>query len=129
QADKLVEEFDTLVTQALDPNPELETVLGSALVDPHDKEKLLDRVFGSKLSPQLIDFLKVVSRHGRLDILRSIHDELKKLHDELRGRVPIEVRTAAPMNGLAGTVGAALGKLFPGELRLETVVDPSLIGG
>ena len=40
---------------------------------------MLDRVLGGQASPLLLNFLKVVSRHGRLDCLRAIHRQAHAL--------------------------------------------------
>lgn len=130
QTDGLVEELKEFVETVLDAFPDLEAVFGSALVSAEDKSALLDRVFGSKLSPLLLNFLKVVGQHGRLEVIRAIQLELTKLHDELRGRVQVQVRTATPLEaGLSGKLVDSLRKLLGGEPNLTSVVDPALIGG
>src|SRR5437588_3042014 len=71
-ADALVQELKSLVSDVLDHFPQLEKALNSSLISPVQKEQLLDRVFGSSASPQVLTFLKVLARHGRLNLLRSI---------------------------------------------------------
>src|SRR5262245_61828484 len=61
QADGAVVELETIVSQALDPSPQLEQVFASALVAPEEKEKLLERLFGQRVSGVVLDFLKVVA--------------------------------------------------------------------
>ena len=129
KTDALVEELGA-VSAVLEQSPELEAVFASALISPEEKLQLVDRLFGSKLSTTLLDFFKVVARHGRLDILRPIEQEVAKLHDELRGRVRVELRTATPVDdGLSRSLLASLTKLFGGEPKLDPQVEPALIGG
>jgi F-type H+-transporting ATPase subunit delta len=129
KSDLLVEELDAFIG-ALDEFPKLEAVLASALVTHDEKAQVLDRVFAARLSPLLLDVLKVVSRHGRLDIVRAIAQEVSKLYDELRGRVRVQVRTAAPLeNALEHKLVASLHKFLGGQPQLEAVVEPELIGG
>ena len=78
----------------------------------------------------MLDFLKVVARLGRLEIVRAVRQEVQKLYDELRGRVRVELRTAIPLEvGLAQNLEGTLRKLLGGEPRVDGAVDPALIGG
>lgn len=130
QTEQVIAEVDALITQALDPNPAFERLLGSALVKHKEKAEILDRALGRVLSPLLLDFLKVVSRHGRLDALRGIHQELHKQYDELRRLVRVRMSTAAPINGeLLTSLRQILSGLLGGNFEVEQQVDPKLIGG
>ena len=126
----VLDEFDELVIGALRQFPKLETVLASALVSHDEKSDLLDRVFGGRASPLLVNFLKIVSRHGRLDCLHAIHQQARLQYDELRGRVHVELATAAPVDAaLANQLAISLGAAFGGEAIMHQTVDPDLIGG
>ncbi|HEV3137746.1 MAG TPA: ATP synthase F1 subunit delta [Pirellulales bacterium] len=130
QTDSLIEEFNTLIAAVLDPFPGLEAVFASALISHEEKSQILDRILGSRLSPLLLDFLKVISQHGRLDLVRAIHHEILKLYDNLRGRVRVQLHTATPIpNTLSGSLVDSLRKLLGGEPKLDQAVDPALIGG
>jgi F-type H+-transporting ATPase subunit delta len=129
QTDALVAEL-AAVSQSLDNASELEAVFASALVSPDEKSQLLDRLYGSRLSETLLDFLKVVARHGRLDLVSAVNESVGKLYDELRGRVRVQLRTATPVDdGLSRNLTASLTKLLGGEPTLEPEVDDELIGG
>lgn len=127
--DAVVDELDS-VCAALAQFPEFEAVLGSALVAHEEKVQMLDRTFQARLSPLVLDFLKVLSEHGRLDITRAIGREVQKLYDELRGRVRVELRTATPLEGaLSRNIETSLRRILDGEPHVEPAVDPALIGG
>jgi len=105
-------------------------VLSSGLVSHEEKVGVLDRVLGAAASPLLLHSLKVISRHGRLDCLRAIHRRLRELYDRVRGRVPVLLSTAAPVDdALAARIAASLQKLLGGEPVLTRTIDPGLIGG
>lgn len=128
--DELVVELRDFLATVLDPFPKFEEVLGSALVAHEEKSQMLDRLFASKLSATMLDFLKVVSRHGRLDVLRAIAGEVERQYDELRGRIRVQLHTATPLaDGAAGNLATSLRKLLGGEPDVEASVDPALIGG
>jgi F-type H+-transporting ATPase subunit delta len=130
QTDAAVAELNALASDVLAPNPKLEAVFASALIPPDEKEKILDRLFKARVSPLLLDFLKVISNHGRLEIVRQIAQEVSTLHDELRGRVRVRLSTATPLDeGFSRKISDSLHKLFGGQPELEPHVDPRLIGG
>jgi F-type H+-transporting ATPase subunit delta len=130
QTDAVVEELAVVVRDVLDPSPKLEAVFASALISPEEKTQLLDRLFTGRLSSTLLDFLKVVARHGRLDILRSIDQQAARLHDELRGLIRVQLETATALeDGLAGRLTTSLEKLLGGQPQVNSQVDAELIGG
>src|SRR4029078_5767116 len=68
----LVEELKAIVADVLDPFPKLEEVLKSSLVSPGQQEAMRDRVFSKAASIQVTNFLKVLARHGRRELIRPI---------------------------------------------------------
>jgi F-type H+-transporting ATPase subunit delta len=130
KTDELLGEFDSLVRDVLDGYPKLEEILVSALISHDDKIDIIDRVFGTQASPLVLNFLKVLSGHGRLDCLRAVQRRAHQLLDEFQGRVRVRVTTAAPVDPeLAGRIAQGLSGLLDGEPVLEQAVDPELIGG
>ena len=95
----LVEELASLVDDVLDRFPQLEQALRSALVSQEQKEQLLDRVFGNAASTEVLNFLKVLSRHGRLGLAAADRRGWsKKLDAERSGMTDVEVRVAAELD-------------------------------
>lgn len=129
-AEAILAEFDSLIEDVLNRQPKFEELLGSALVSHDVKVGILDRTFESTASALMLNFLKVVSRHGRLDCLRAIHRQVHAVYDKARGRVPVELITAAPVSDAeAAAIAKTLGGAIPGEPVVRRRVDPALIGG
>ena len=130
QTESVLGELEAIVTQSLDPNPKFEAILGSGFIDHLEKVKILDRVFGGRVSTLLLNALKVMSSHGRLDLLRATYYAALTQVDALRGRVKVEVRTAAPLDDAeARHIADEMQKKTGLETRLVLRQDPSLIGG
>ena len=130
RTEELLQEFELLITDVLERFPKLEAILTSALIPHDDKAGILDRVLGGRFSPLLVSFLKVLSRHGRLDCLRAIHRQIRLLYDRLRGRVHVQLTTATPLSeAAAGRIAENLRALLGGEPVLRRVTNPELIGG
>ena len=105
QTAAVFEEFDAVVAEMVGRFPKLEAILDSILVLPEEKAALIDRIMGGRVSPLMVNFLKVVARHGRLDCLRAIHCQTHAMYDKLRGRVPVRLTTAAPVDpAMAGRI-------------------------
>jgi F-type H+-transporting ATPase subunit delta len=130
QTAEVLDEFDTLLGEVFPRFPDLEAVLGSTLVSHEEKAATLDRVFEGKMSGLFLDFLKVLSRHGRLDCLRMIRRQAQLQLDRLRGRVRVRLSTALPLaDAAADKLSESLRGLLGGEPVMQRDVDPALIGG
>ena len=126
RTEELLQEFELLVTDVLERFPRLEAILVSVLIPHEEKAGILDRILGGRFSPLMINFLKVVSRHGRLDCLRAIHRQIRLL----RGRVHVQLTTATPLgDAVASRIAASLRSLLRAEPVLQRLTDPELIGG
>jgi len=126
----LVDEVGSLVNDVVGVFPLLEQTLVSSLVSHDQKVGLLDRVFANRASAELLNFMKVLSKHGRLGLLRSVARQVKKLHAERSGRTDVEVRVATELEGrLRDEIENQLRKMLRTEPVLSIVVDPALIAG
>jgi F-type H+-transporting ATPase subunit delta len=127
---ELIDEVAALVTDGLDRFPRLEETFRSALIAQEQKERIIDRAFGNRLSPQVINFLKVLSLHGRLGLLRPIASLLKKLFAERCGITDVEVRVATELDdALRKEIQERLQRALNTRPELHLTIDPSLIAG
>ncbi|MGE3243726.1 MAG: ATP synthase F1 subunit delta, partial [Pirellulales bacterium] len=126
----VVEELKSVVTDVLDRFEKFDTILGSALVDHEQKEKLIDRVFGKQLSPTVLNFLKVLSKHDRLGVLRLVVKETQQLLRTHLGQVDVEVKVAAPLDPkIQEELLATLRARGNREPILNVQIDPEIVGG
>lgn len=127
---QVLEEFDSLLSDVFAKLPQFEATLASPRVSHDDKVRMLDQAFGNRMSVDLLNFLKVVSRHGRLDCLRAINQAAHTLYDTLCGRITVQVRAAETLDdATVASVRARLEQLLKRQVILQTKVDPSLIAG
>ncbi|NQU26310.1 MAG: ATP synthase F1 subunit delta [Candidatus Nealsonbacteria bacterium] len=130
QTDAVLAEFDELIQGVFARFPRLEAVLTSALVSDDEKVGIIDRLLAGRASPLVVNFLKVVADHGRLDLLRVIHRQAGLRRDKLRGRIHVELVTATEIDdALAQRIAARLRKALDGEPVIRRVTDPGLIAG
>jgi F-type H+-transporting ATPase subunit delta len=130
QTAALIEEFDAIITDVYDRYPRLKAVFYSLIVSNDEIMALLDRLFAGRVSPLLLNFLKVVARHGRMNCLRPIHRRLHLQYDQLQNHVRVRLTTASPLTAeLAGRLRLVLRDKLGGEPVFDIADDPKLIGG
>lgn len=125
-----VDELQSLVRDVLPKVPGLKFALSSPRMPLAEKEAVLDKAFGGRMTPQLLTFLKVVARHGRLAYVGEVARAAVKLLDQLRNRLEVIVRSATPISAEdLGLLQSRLSTKLKAEVRLVTEVRPELIGG
>jgi F-type H+-transporting ATPase subunit delta len=130
ESDLVVEELEAIVTDVLDKLPTLEEAMRTPRLTHEERLPILEKAFGGRMSSTSLTFLKVVSKHGRLDCLRAIARAARKRLDTARGRVEVLVESAAPLsNPLRERIKARLTQLLGREVMLKTSVNENLLGG
>jgi F-type H+-transporting ATPase subunit delta len=127
---EVVGQLQGIVTDVLDPHPEFIEPLRSAFLSHEERVDLIDRVFGGRVSDVTLNFLKVLSKHNRLGILRSVAVQATRLWEESNDNVRVRVFSAEPLDeGLIGEIDAMLRAKTGKEPILSVSVDPDLIAG
>jgi F-type H+-transporting ATPase subunit delta len=131
QAAEVLDELNTLVHDILDRDPALEAFLASPAVGRERKEKVIRDAFGGRADEVFVNFLLVLNRHDRLEIIRAVAQEYRALYDEQAGRMPVEVESAVPLAAdQEERLRQELRARFEGrEPVLTTRVNPDLLGG
>ncbi|MDR0392225.1 MAG: ATP synthase F1 subunit delta [Planctomycetaceae bacterium] len=124
-----VEEFALLIN-IMQTQTKFAAVLSSAMVTSEEKVVLLDRVISKYVSVLFMNFLRVVARRNRLDILDIIYRQTRIILDRQRKRVPVVITTAADIDSeLFNILSIKLAGIIDGEPVIRSVVDPAVIGG
>jgi len=130
QADQVVDELESLIHDVLDKHAKLGAILMSLRLTHEERLPIIEKAFGGKLSPTLMTFLKVVSKHGRLDSLRAIARAARKQLNAIRGRVEVLVETAHPLsNPLRDRITSRLSELLGKQVILTSRINDELLGG
>jgi len=130
QAEAVVEELESLVSDVLNKLPQLEEALKSPRLAHEERVPILDKAFGGRMSATTLTFLKVVSKHSRLDCLRAIARAARKQLNTLQNRVEVIVETAHPLsNPIRDRIVGRLTELLGRQVLLTTEINPDLLGG
>ncbi len=128
--DLMMQELKAIVDEVLNKFPDIEQVFGSALISQEEKFGVLDRVFGSRLSNSTLCFLKVMSNHGRLGILRDVVRSAGELWNHRSGHQSVELQVAQELPPpLLQEVIDSLQKTLGVDPVVTTKVNPDLIAG
>lgn len=118
------------IVDAVQTSAELTAFLTHPQVTVEAKKELLTSVFEGKIATESLHFLLVLIDNERDSDLAGIYSYFVTMANDERGIADAIVTTAKPLTTeeqaeLARKFGASIGK----TLRVETVVDPSIMGG
>lgn len=126
----LAEELSSIVTDILEKHTEMEEVFRSELIPQDEKLELLDRVFGGRASDSLLNLLKVMTKHGRLGMIREVARSAYEMWEERSGRIRVELEIPQPIDdGLHSEILASLSKVLGADPQVETRINPDLLAG
>jgi F-type H+-transporting ATPase subunit delta len=131
QVDAVERELD-VVAQTLGQAPALRDLFARPWVAASVKRAVVQDVAGRlRLSPLTRDFVVLVARQGRGDLLEGMAGVFRQLVDEDLGRLRAHVRTAVPhTKGERDRLGERLARALGGkQVVMEETVDRGLLGG
>ena len=129
QVDALAEELLDFA-QRVEQDADLDSYLSSPLVDSKTRRELLEKLFRGRRSDLFVDSCQVLNHKGRLGLIRSVAQAYRRAREELAGRVPVHVTSAAPMSKRQrARVGEVAGEFAGMQPDIVETVDESLIGG
>jgi F-type H+-transporting ATPase subunit delta len=130
RADEVLDGLDSVLDFVTTQSPAFAAMIRSPLRSAADNDRVLTRAFEGRVEPIALRFLRVLNRHGRLDLLGPALRSAREAWDRRRNRQPVTVRSAVALTepeaeALRGKLAASLG----GTPVLRQQVDPGLIGG
>ncbi len=129
-SEAVVAELDELIEHVFGRFPDLELTLASPRISAAEKTGLVDRVFGGRVSDDLLTFLKIVARRGRLDCLRPIRRAARAELNRMRQRLAVQVTTATPLSQeLQQRIAQRLQTMLRSQIDLQCRQNPAVIGG
>ena len=122
---------DRLVAvRALVSVPELRAVLANRAIAGEQRARLLRDAAQGALDEDAVHLAELLLENGRLDQVDAVVDEFEQLVDEAEGRVRAVAITAVELGAdERRSLERELADRFGGKVRLETEVDPEILGG
>jgi F-type H+-transporting ATPase subunit delta len=130
QVDDILQEMHSLIFDVFRGHPQLETLIAGSAVGRHAKEAVIRKAFQGRASEPFLNFLLVVNRHDRLELLRPILSALHHIDDERKNRVAVQVWSAVQLpDEQRDNLLAQMRQSLQAELKVDFRVDPDLLGG
>ena len=128
QADVEAELF--AFTRTVADNPELELALGSRLGDPAAKGALVETLLQGRASAGATLIASSLVREPRERRVRQLLTRATRIVADQRNRAMATVVAAAPLSAAQSErLTAALSKRYGTPVSLNTIVDPTVVGG
>lgn len=124
------EELASFVDDVLAKSPDFQSLLISESLGRDEKLGLIDRVVAPKSTEFFSNFLKVLVRHGRIDLIGAIREVVVQVQEELSGKQRVQIRSAKALSEKSrGEITTQLKNKLGFDPILQESVDESLIGG
>ncbi|QDS99688.1 ATP synthase F1 subunit delta [Adhaeretor mobilis] len=126
----LAEELNSVVADVLEKHSEMEEIFRSELISKEEKLELLDHIFSGKASESLLNLLKVMTKHGRLGMVRDVARSAFEMWEDRAGKVRVQLELPKPIDdALQNEILASLGKVLGADPQVETSINPDLLAG
>ncbi|MDR1923254.1 MAG: ATP synthase F1 subunit delta [Planctomycetaceae bacterium] len=127
--DSAVEEFASFI-EVLQKQKNFDAILKSAMISSSEKMALIEKAISKNASKMFMNFLRIVAKRNRLDILAIIFFRTRELLDKQHKRIPVVITTATRIDAeLLVTLSDKLRGIVGGEPIIRTVIDQGAIGG
>ena len=108
----------------------LVTFMNAPNIGRDDKARLFEKAFKGRFNPLLVNFLELLVRRNRLNVLDDALEVFNDLYLRHQGVAPGTVTTAVALSETEKqSLNTALNAFSGKKLRLEFVVDPKVLGG
>ncbi|VAW22154.1 ATP synthase delta chain [hydrothermal vent metagenome] len=127
EVEKSLDELGVLIGQSED----FSDFLKSPVISADIKTAIIDKIVARAGFPEIVaNFIRLVAKNDRLLVLPAIIPAFGELAAKQRGEVRAEITSATPLNKQQlSSLGAVLKKQIGKSVKLDTNIDPSLIGG
>jgi F-type H+-transporting ATPase subunit delta len=125
-----VEELESFQKDIVGAQPGFAELLSSQAVGPDQKLGVIERVIVPKASPFFGNFLRVLARHNRLDLLPYVLEQVKLEHERRTNQKRVLVKSAKPLtDAQVNEIKDRLRSQMKFEPIVQSSVDESLLGG
>lgn len=132
EEDSLQNVYDefTSVVEIFDANEDFVKLLSSPLIDNVDKDDILNKTFGGKISDLFLNFLCLLSDKGRAEYYNGIFAEFKSMYNAKMNILDVKVTTTEKMSEkIKQKLVEKLEKVTGKNVVIDEKIDKSLLGG
>jgi F-type H+-transporting ATPase subunit delta len=128
--DEVLDELEAIRAFVIGKYPTFALMMTSPVRSTKDKDRIIVQAFEGHALPISVRFLRVLNRHGRLDLIGRVLIEGRAVWDKKQNRCPVTVRSAVPLSDAQlDALRERLRQQLNATPVLHPEVDPALIGG
>jgi F-type H+-transporting ATPase subunit delta len=125
-----LEDLTSFYDDVLKRNPDFTSMLASPAISLDHKLGVIERAVVPQSSPFFANFLRVLARHGRLDLIPAILDQAWLENERRNNQKRVQVRSATPLtDSQVSEIRDRLRSQLQFEPIVQSSVDSSLLGG
>lgn len=125
-----VSDLEAVNEEVLRQHPQFDEAMRSAFLDHDVRVAMIDNVLGGRVAPAVVNLLKVLSNHGRMELAGEVSRQARKLLDKKQGRADVLVRLAREADqSLLGEIEQTIRNKTGLDPVVSVEVDPELVGG
>ena len=110
--------------------PRMREVLAQPSLTAARQARILLDVCGDSLAGGVTNLVQVLAENKRVGLLPELAAQFREMKARHEKTVAVEIRSAFPLDAaVADRLAKALGNKWQCAVKLETEVDPSLLGG
>lgn len=129
-AEEVLDELDAIRDFVAGKYPAFALMMRSPVRSVADKDQVIVRAFEGRAMPAAVNFLRVLNRHGRLEMVGPILQSARVSWERRQNRRRVTVRSAVPLSDdQQGALRDRLARALGATPVLALQVDPALIGG
>lgn len=125
-----VEQELKAAVEAFTADKDIVNFIASPSISEAAKWQIMESSLGGKLSAPVVSLLKLLVERGRIEVLPELLDSYVRLTGDALGLANAVVYTTYPLNEEEKKqVAEEFGNLAKKQIRVENIVDKSLLGG
>ena len=118
------------IAEGLEQSDELKALFQNPEFSSQTLRTVLDTLFRNKVNPLALQFIYLLARHDRLDLLKEIYVEFEKLYFEYKEIRKVKIISARELKtAQLETIAQRLKARFKKDIQYDVEINPRLIGG
>jgi len=111
-------------------NHEFSMVLDSSKISSEDKNSLVDKVLGSKLSDLQLNFVKLLAKNQSFVLIDEIYNQLEHEFEKYNNKVRVTLSSPFKVDSnLRNKINELIKHISGSDPQIEEKIDDTLIGG
>jgi len=120
----------SVIKKVFGDNPDYALLLTSPNIPKSERQAVVDAAFGGKVDKNILNFIKVLCDHNKIDKLDECIKDFKALKKSAENRLTARVYTAVPLEeNQEQALKEKLQKKFGCTVKIKTVIDKKILGG